>query len=304
MDGLCTIRRNTTSSPALILACSLLAAVPATASAQGATDLFLVRLGQTSERMTVDTVIRLTNRAGYDNQPHFSADGNAVFHTSIDSAGQADIYRINLDRLQRTNLTRTAPESEYSATVMPAGDRFSVIRVEADSTQRLWSFRLDGTDPRLVLPSARPVGYHAWIDANRVAIFVLGNPASLQLADVQRDSATVIAGNIGRSLQPVPGRPAVSFVQRGGEPADAIRIYDASTGQQSFVVAAVPGNEYHAWLPNRVLVSGRGSVLVKFTPGRDRDWVDVADLAPYGVSGISRLAVSRDGRSIVVVAEH
>ena len=37
------------------------------------------------------------------------------------------------------------------------GTRFSVIRVERDSTQRLWSFALDGSDPQLMLaaPPAR-----------------------------------------------------------------------------------------------------------------------------------------------------
>ena len=303
-------RRRTESRSALswsamlALAGSLCGLPPAGAMAQGATDLFLVRLGVSTSGLAVDTVVRLTNRAGYDNQPHFSADGTAVFYTSIDATGQADIHRIDVRTLHSTNVTRTAPESEYSATLMPAGDRMSVIRVEADSTQRLWSFRLDGTDPRVVLAAARPVGYHAWIDANRVAIFMLGSPATLQLADVRRDAATVIAQNIGRSLQPVPGRTAVSFVQRGGDPADAIRTYDADAGAQAFLVTAVPGNEYHAWTPGGVLVSGRGSVLVQHVPGRDREWTDVADLARYGVRGISRLAVSRDGRAIVLVAAH
>jgi hypothetical protein len=49
-------------------------------------------------------------------------------------------------------------------------------------------------------------------------------------------------------------------------------------------------------------IGARGSVLYQFDPARDRAWVALADLTAYGVSGISRLAVSRDGRMIALVA--
>ena len=48
-------------------------------------------------------------------------------------------------RARRRRVTNT-PESEYSPTVTPDGAHISVIRVEADGTQRLWRFTLDGRD--------------------------------------------------------------------------------------------------------------------------------------------------------------
>jgi hypothetical protein len=69
-------------------------------------------------------------------------------------------------------------------------------------------------------------------------------------------------------------------------------------------VQPFPENEYHAWTPDGMLVTGRGSELYVFRPGRDSDWRRIADLSASGVAGITRLAVSPDGRSIVVVAEH
>jgi hypothetical protein len=269
--------------------------------AQGDTEIFLVRIRETGGRLSTETVTRMTNRPGYDNQPHILPGGRAVLFTASDSAGQADIFRYDLDARTRTSLTRSAPESEYSATLMPSGDRFSAIRVERDSTQRLWSFRLDGTDARVVLSDVKPVGYHAWVDANRVAVFVLGSPSTLQLADVRTGPARVIAQNIGRSLHRIPGRAAISFVQREGEGAGWIKAFDVDAGTLNPIVQPFPENEYHAWTPAGTLVTAKGAILYQFTPGRDTTWVQFADLASHGVTGISRIAVSPDGNLIAIV---
>ncbi len=289
----------------LLPACTLLALLPVArpVRAQSGSDIFLALVHDAGGRMVVDSVRRVTQRPGYDNQPAFLPGDGGLLYTVIDASGQADIWRYDLRSGRSVALIHTQPESEYSATVMPAGDRISVIRVERDSAQRLWSFTRAGTDPRVVLETLKPVGYHAWIDGNRLALFVLGNPATLQLADVRTGEARVVAQNIGRSLHKVPGRDAVSFVQLGAEKPGWIRILDVQSGTATSLVQPFAENEYHAWTPDGVLLTARGSVLYALRPGRDKDWVEVADLAGRGVRGISRIAVSADGRMIALVAE-
>ena len=140
-------------------------------SAPPGTDVYLATLevphgGGAS--IGIGTPENITRRSGYDNQPAFLGDERAVYYTSIRHDGQADIYRYDIASHATTRVTST-PESEYSPTVMPGGRRFSVIRVEVDSTQRLWSFAMDGTDPRLVLTDVKPVGYHLWLDDRQLA---------------------------------------------------------------------------------------------------------------------------------------
>src|SRR5204863_1020224 len=88
-------------------------------------------------------------------------------------------------------------------------------------TQRLWQFTADGANPRVVLENVKPVGYHAWADNQALALFVLGQPATLQLADTRTGIATVLASDIGRSIQRIPAAAGqgsasatISFVQR------------------------------------------------------------------------------------------
>jgi WD40 repeat protein len=263
------------------------------------TDIFVGRIDGAGPTITFSGWENVTRRVGYDNQPSFTPDGNSVLYTA-QTEGQTDIYRHDLGSTTNVRVTSTA-ESEYSATVMPGGNRFSAIRVEADSTQRLWSFGLDGSAPELVLTDVAPVGYHAWLDDSTLGLFVLGRPATLQIADSRSGEARIAAHNIGRSLHRVPGRTAVSFLHRDGGVA-TIRALDPHSGAARDLAVPLPGSQDYAWTPDGVLVMGAGSKLFVFDPLTDTEWREAADLSNAGIEGITRLAVSPDGRHIAVVA--
>src|SRR5436309_4084071 len=192
-----------------------LQAAPAAPAGPPATDVYLADLRVAQGRVSVGVPVNVTARPGYDNQPFFLPDGRAFLYTSIPADSQADIYRYDIGARTSTRLTATR-ESEYSPTPLPDGRGFSVVRVEADSTQRLWAFDFDGSRPRLVLDSIKPVGYHAWADDHTLVLYVLGTPPTLQIADTRAPSTrgAVVAQNIGRPLQRVPGSSAIAFLQR------------------------------------------------------------------------------------------
>ena len=279
----------------------LVGLVAGVAQAQTGTDIYLARLSRSGAAVTVAAPVNVTQRPGYDNQPSFTPDGRAVLFTSIREGRPADIYQYNVATSATTRLTRTA-ESEYSPTVTPDGASFSVIRVEADSTQRLWKFRLDGSTPELVLTDVKPVGYHAWGDAHTLGVFVLGDPATLQIADTRTGAATVVAERIGRSLHKVPGAAAISFFHRSEPAPHYIKVIDLGSRAIRPVAPALEGSEFYAWLPDGTLIMGSASKLFTWSPAGER-WVEVADLAAQGVVGISRLAVSPDGVMLAFVAE-
>ncbi|MEL6615563.1 MAG: hypothetical protein AAFQ43_07485, partial [Bacteroidota bacterium] len=227
----------------LRLACLTLFVTAVGAHAQPATDLWRVDLNGAEPQP-----VPLTDRDGYDNQPHVTPDGSAVLYTSARD-GQTDIYRLDLATGASTQVTDT-PESEYSPTMMPGGERFSVIRVESDGTQRLWSAAMDGTDWRLVLEEIAPVGYHAWAGPDRVALFVLGEPPTLQLASTASGDADTLAGNIGRSLLPIPARNSISFVQKAEDGPWSVRALDLTDGTITDLGRTLPNREDLAWLLN------------------------------------------------------
>ena len=286
-----------------LLLAVLVAALPAAGSAQSAgTDVFLAPLSKRGDSLVVGAAENVTRRAGYDNQPSFLADASGLLYTAIGADAQADIWRYDIATRRATRVTST-PESEYSATPMAGGRRFSVVRVERDSTQRLWSFALDGSDPQLLLPTLQPVGYHAWLGANRLAAFVLGAPPTLHVLGRDGTGDEVRARDIGRALQRIPGQNWYSFTRKGSTGAFWITAQPFEGGPLAPLVEAAEGNEYHAWTPDGSLLSAEEGEIVRWNghTGDDGDWIPVARIP--GVRNISRLAVSPDGRWLAFVAE-
>ena len=273
-------------------------------SAPPSPDIFLVRLRSAGGAIS-EPPVNVTHRAGYDNQPSFTADGRAMLFTSTHADGQADTYRLDMATRAITQLTHT-PESEYSPTPMPNSTGFSVVRVEHDSAQRLWAFNAEGGAPVLLLPGIAPVGYHLWLDGHTLALFVLGNPNTLQIADTQTGDARTIAHNIGQSLQRVPGGSRFSFLLR----ADSVWYLEtadpaAPDGALQRVAAMPRRAGYVVWESPTTVLTAAGTTVYRLdvSAGAAAAWTPIADFKEDGLRNISRLALSPDGQWLAVVAD-
>jgi hypothetical protein len=262
------------------------------------TDIYLAPLRIVDGWVAIGVPVNITNRPGYDNQPQFSVNGRTLLFTARMDDGQTDIFEYDLRTRKTTRLTNT-PESEYSAT--PLRNGFSVVRVEPDSAQRLWWFDRMGKNPTLLV-DVKPVGYHAWINDQQAALFVLGSPATLQLADLRSREATVVAHQVGRALQKIPNWNGVSFVQHESDSTMWIRRIDGRQHETRAIAQLLPGGEYHAWTPRSALLATAGSKLYEWTPIDGGTWRQVFDAAPLGLL-VSRIAVSPRGDMIALVGE-
>jgi len=268
-----------------------------TAATAPSTDIYLAALSIEDAQLQVEAPRRLTMHAGYDNQPTFTPDGRALLYTSV-REGQADTYRYTFADSTHRAVTNT-PTSEYSPT--PHNDGFSVVRVEADGVQRLWQFAADGTTPSLLLPGIQPVGYHAWATPTRVALFVLGEPATLQLTTLGAGTADTLARNIGRSMHRVPGRSAtISFTQYTSDSTSQIQLLDTEAMTTEPLVDTRAGGDFHAWTPDGRVLMAEGATLYQYDPAGTDGWQPIADLRP--LQDITRLAVSPDGGQLALVA--
>lgn len=292
--------------------CGLLASVTLGSSPQQAppaTEVFLSALMGAGAGVWIN----ISNSPGYDNQPSFLPDSKAVLFASNRDGKQTDIYRYDIADSRLTRLTST-PESEYSPTMTPDGRTFSVVRVEADGTQRLWRFNLDGSNPRLVLENVKPVGYHAWIDETHLALFVLGGngvPATLQVADTATGTAETVATGIGRSVLVRPRAGTISFMTTGDR--RMLKEYDPKTRATTDLVVPLEGSQDAVWVPDgRQIWMANGTVIHSATLVNQRTlgWGEqmqltthVQDTTRPRVRSITRMAISPDGRWLAFVAE-
>jgi hypothetical protein len=291
------------AATAVISACASTPSIQSPApAATGApsTDIYLYRFGRLGRG---SAVFNITNRRGYDNQPFW--DGNTRLLYTSQEPGQTDIYEINFGSSRVVRLTET-PESEYSAAPTPEPMSFSVVRVERDSTQRLWRFKKDRSAPSIVLRDIKPVGYYAWLDTTTLALFVLGNPATLQIADTRTGAGRVVTSGIGRSLQRVPGGRRASYLHRVGDKWVLETVDPTPRPDGSFdidTLATMPDSaDFIVWKSATEVFTAAGSRLLRLRLPQ-KTWTLVEDLAPKGIRRISRLALSPDGSRLALVAD-
>jgi hypothetical protein len=276
----------------------ILFATAAIARAQTGSDILLAPMNIHKGRITVGTPLNITNRPGYDNQPSFTSDGRALLFTSIREDKQADTYSYDLKTARTERLTKT-PESEFSPSIAEDGKTFCAVRVEADQTQRLWRFLRNGSGPQIVLPAVKPVRYFAFADPHTVALFVLGTPPTLQLADTRTGHTEIIASNIGRPILRIPGTRTISFLEKEADGVWWIKELDAKARKVKPLVKALEGSEYFAWTPRRLLLMTKGEKLFQCNPAAGSSWEEIAALPQK----LSRIAVNPRGTQIALVSE-
>jgi tricorn protease-like protein len=303
-----TIKRSVAST--VFLACLILSSwvvataqtappSPTPAAAPPASDIFIVELASHNGKMKLGLPVKITSWVGYNNQPSFASDGASILYTSIRDK-QADIYRYDLHGGVTTQITKTA-ESEYSPTLMPDGKSISVVRVEADNTQRLWRFPLAGGAPALILEKIKPVGYHWWLDDHTLALFILGKPNTLQLVDTRTEKAETIAENPGRILRRIPHENKLSFVHKVSDQEWIIKAYDLDSRKTTELIKTFSGVEDYAWTPAGDLLMAKDAKLF-VRKKSDWAWQEVADFSQAGLKTITRIAVSPKGDRIAFVA--
>lgn len=268
---------------AIILSTALFAQAPP------GTEIFLAPISLEDGQLQVGAAKNITARAGYDNQPAFNADASSIYFTRIPDTTQADIYRYDIISGTTEAVINTA-ESEYSPT--PRENFFSTVRVEADGTQRLWGFDHNGKRPSLLLKDVQPVGYHAWITNDHVALFVLGQPHKLFLANTRTGRADSITNNIGRSIHKIPGEAAASFTQPASDSTWWIRSLDIDTREMANIVETRPQTQDYAWTADGSLLLPTGNQLYYFKPGESNEWQLIKTFDNPAVKGLYRIAVS------------
>ena len=276
------------------------------------TDIYLVPMSGGLTSLTGAKPTPIATAPGYDNQPNFSPDGNRILFAANRDGKQIDVYVFSRDNGSVAQLTETA-QNENSPTYLPAGigasGGFSVVQTEPDRAQRLWRFDARGRSPELVLTDIKPVGYHAWIDAEHLVLFVLGQqgkPATLQIASVKTGQAEVVADNIGRSLHRIPGTRLASFVQREASGDYWIKQIDIASKKIDPLTKAADGSSDrdYAWTADgKTVLMSAGTKIMSWTRGAAA-WSEVFDAATHRLGVITRLAVSPKGDALaIVVAE-
>jgi hypothetical protein len=287
----------------LLIVATLLVMLAGNSRAQGLpqTDIWLATMNSDLPGQPV----KINPTAGYNNQPHFSADGTIIYYTrempGVDGGAQTDIAAYILES-GTTTMVADTNESEYSPTPIPGRSAVSVIQVEADQKQRLWAINTDNGQMDLLLPQVEPVGYHAWRNNSEVAMFILGESFTLQVAVLGGNDSKVVADNIGRSIRKHPLADEILFVDKNDEPWQ-IAAYLPATKTTHSVLPLFPAGEDFTIDSTGAYWTGNGSRLYRRATD-DKRWELMADFSALGITNITRLAINPTNDKIALVSDH
>jgi len=294
---------------------SLLSSAPlvlsAAAGAQNLnpTNLWLVELHWTGNRLSASKPVKLTHDNGTNSQPAFTPDGKAIVFSALRDTGsdaRSDIYRIELATKAETRITRT-PENENSPTVNERGEYVAVRWQPATLFKEFgpWVYSSNGVPVRGVLRAPDTTGYYTPLPNGA---FALTRPKSrsftIGLFDATSGTITDIDSGVpALPAQRIPGERAVSYVRT--DSADAhhmLRRYDLTTHRATTIGPTVVGRTVHTWVPGHgTILMAKGNVLYARTADQTT-WRAVATFESPDLRNASAYVVSPQGDKLILTA--
>lgn len=253
---------------------------------------------RTDSIVALDNPICLSgdNLSGYNNQPAFLSDQEILASVQAAGSNQTDIYAFNLRTRTKRRLTATNDFREYSPT--PHGvQSMSLVRQDTAGLQQLWIYPMQATGkPKQLLSGFDVIGYHCWMTDSTLVLFEVGNPNVLQWVHLDGSKST-FASDAGRCLQKLDN--TLLYVHKFSDQYWFIKRYDPVDRRAQIVTETLSGSEDFVLVGKEHLVMAKGSSIFQFNLAHPSGWHLIQDLAPYGITHITRLAY-RNGKLILV----
>ena len=267
------------------------------AIAQTGTDIILFDVTINAKGIALSNPVNITNHKGYDNQPFFYKKD--IYYSSAEDSAQMDIKKYGYGKKATYVITHTV-DNEFSPTITPDGKFISCILQRKNGKQDLVKYPVNGGEPTIIIDDLK-VGYHAWATNHSLLLFVLEDTSSFGLHsyNISTKEDKKITTDIGRSLQKVPGKTAVSFIQK--TPGEwLIKQYDVLLQKESTIMPALPKGEFHTWTKKGLLLMGDGQDIYFTRPGNNK-WQKVNIKGDKLFKNISRIAINEQNTKLAVV---
>jgi len=235
------------------------------------------------------------NPKGYNNQPQFFSDQELYITTNYYDADRTDIVKLNMVDRTLQRVTKTV-ESEYSPSLTPDGNNFSVIRVEKyGNDQSLHQYPLDQSNSgRRLLKDLKNVGYHIWLSQDQLGLFLVEEPIKMVIADLKTGRNRYLLDNVGRCLKRSKEGDLV-IVHKLLPNKWYLKIYDPIRGSFKIITETLPGKEDFEILPDGSFLMARDSKVFRYPNKSLTDqWYEVDDFSDLDIENITRISSSKN----------
>lgn len=265
-------------------------------------DLYLAQLSMDEGIISINRISYLSafNNGGYNNQGYYFDDDELYITSAFKNDSFTDILALNPERGTFYKVTDTERISEFSPKLIPETQDFSTVRIEKDGKdQSLWRYPLSRENYGYRLfPNLKNVGYYCWLDASRVAMFLVGKPHKLVIGDIGTSTVQHIVSNPGRCFVS-DKKDLLYFVEKISPDLWILKSFNIRT-KDTYSITKMPKDvEDFDILKDGSFICPTKSTLRIFNPDSDLKWRIVADLSYLGINNINRTVLK--GNQLIFV---
>jgi len=269
-------------------------------SAQDNSKVTVFSLIKNGEDISISNPLAVPHGKGYNNQPSFISNEKiliASFHLE-----QIDILSFDVKTGEKARFEFPLGGDQFSPQLIPDSEEFATVRLDTSGIQRLYKYSMKNKEASPLLDDIS-VAYFAFYDQNEILATVL-NEEKMDLVRIDLNSrkTDTLFHDAGRFIQKIPGTDTMSYTLVN--PSNKMDIYgmDMSTGESYFITELSKGVLDGVWIDDSRILMGIGHNLYLFDTFGEGEWEHFASLEDHGISGITRMAISPDGKSLAIVS--
>jgi hypothetical protein len=233
------------------------------------------------------------NTGNYNNQVNCLPGNRISITAEVGGSEQTDILILNSETKTIKNIT-ASDINEFSSTYFPLHRTWYFVTQDQASVQYLWEYPSGMNKPgEPLFPDIQNVGYYRFVGDMFVALFLVSDPHELKLYSRTGEFVAYITKDPGHSFD-VDKEDNLYYIHKYNDTYWYLKKYNISTRKSEIVIRMLEGVEGFNLVDDAYFIAGKGSVLYKFNPTIDVEWIKIANLQSYDINNISRVSVCGD----------
>lgn len=269
--------------------------------AQENTDVYVFDISPAYEGIELLNARNVSDNDGYDNQPSFISSESLVF--AGNNKGQTDISEYNIANGIKKWANPETEGSEYSPQLFPNSNDLAAVRLDKSGKQRLYRYSTSSGSSTELIKDLNVAYFAFYNDEVMLATVLAANQMDLVWADLKSNTVDTLFRNAGRSLQRIPNTNSMAYTLVNED--ENLDLYAMEmNSKESFFICELPHEvQDFVWINDTQILTAKGSKLYLYDTFGESEWNKVASLDEYGITNITRMAISPDGKKLALVAE-
>lgn len=269
--------------------------------AQEPTQIFLFSIAIEPDTIAIGTLIDWQQNDGYNNQPFFISNDEILF--ASDNPTAPDIRKYDSSTNESQWIHSPTEGGEYSPQRRPDTDNITAVRLDSDGLQRLYMYDTYTKNWTTLLEHIA-IAYYSFYDKDTLLATVLNeSEMDLVLANIATQQVDTLASQAGRVVGRVPDTNLMTYTLLNEAEEFDLYTFDPETGESVFICQLPYTVQDAIWLDDTRILAASGYRLFIYDTWGEDSWEYAGSTERFGVTDITRMALSPDGKKLAVVGK-